>query len=798
MADSRKVTVQFLGEDKTLGRTSGSIDGKLGKLGKSFAAFGIAAAAGMAVAVGAAAKGLYEIGQQFDDATDKIRVSTGATGKRLQAFKDDLKSVASNTASPLADVGDAIAGIAQRLDLTGRPLRAVSKQMLDLSRITGTDLSSNVESVSRLFGDWSIKTEDMGMAMDKLFRASQATGLPVDQLAQTMTQFGGPMRQLGFDFETTAALVGKFQKEGVNSSLVMGSMRIALGKMAVAGEPAKETLARVTEEIANAGSASEANRKAIELFGSKAGPDMAAAIREGRFSIRDLHKQISSGRDTIKKATDDTADFGEKWQIIKNRIFIALEPLATKVFDGVGNAMDRLGPHVDRFVKWFRDDAMPEIQRFGDWIRQKAIPALKDFGDWFSKKIAPALKDFAEKHLATVRRGLERLKNEFQENEPEIRRFGQWIKKAAEWTAKNLIPALSKLANGQLKTLFQVVGKVIDIFGIWVRWAGTVAGAIRRVAGVVSNAAKVFGNFLGAVRDKLGAALSFIKAIPGKIKGFFSNAGTLLKTIGGQIVAGLKQGIEGSWHLVTDVVDNLIAKIPKRIREIMGIASPSKVTIKLGKFITEGLVSGLKSGSNSLDRVIDSIAAKVAALSDKVSGLIEKRGGIIDSFTGMQQSVFGADLSNPETGAPASVASLLNYQGQQAAQARQIKSDIAKLHKMGLSNSLIKQFMSQGESGIANLHTLASSGLPSEIGQLNRLNKQTTSTYASTGNAVAGYLGVNADLAQARKDEKRAERLEAVLTKIEKHLGKNEVASATVKGSDLLIAIRREERKGRG
>lgn len=799
MADSRKVTVQFLGDDKNLGRTTSSVNSKLGKLGGAFAKFGVAAAAGLAVATAAAAKGLYEIGEQFDDATDKIRVSTGATGERLAQFENDLKAVAKNTASPLADVGDAIAEVAQRLDLTDKPLRTVSKQMLDLSRITGTDLGSNVESITRLFGDWSVKTKDMSGAMDKLFRASQATGLPVDQLAASMVQFGSPLRQLGFDFETTAALLGKFEKEGVNSNLVMGSMRIALGKMAREGEPAQETLARVTEEIKNAGSVSEANALALELFGAKAGPDMAAAIREGRFEVSDLIKTIGSGRDTIQKASNDTADFAEKWQIFKNKLFIALEPLATRVFGAFGDGMDYLTPRAEVLFRKFHRDLGPAIQQFSQWVQTRAVPALREFGDWFSKNLAPALEDFYRNRLATIIDGIGDLRAAFNRNQPELERFGQWLKRAGEWTGKYLIPVMSKLSNQQLKTLFKALAYGIDVFALWVRWAGFVGNSLKRVGNYVKALSApvvavmgVFVRFDEVVNQRINSVASTVRSLPGKIRAAFSNPGAILEAAGRAIIDGLASAM---WSATVSRLAGTLHAITTYIKDHKGPIEKDRVLLRpAGLAIMEGLARAIGDGKKPLEKVLDKVTDYVSKAGDKLASLLSKRKDIMSSFQGMTSSVFSADLTNPETGVGPTVAGLLDYQRRQAAQARQIKADVAKAQKLGLSPSLIKQFLASGESGIANLHALAS-GTSADVAQLNSLNAATNSALGAAGMSTAGYLGVNDQIKTARDQLASARKTEHYLAKIEKHLAKNEVATVTLKGSDLIVAIRKAERK---
>lgn len=327
---------QLIAESRVAGVTAGGnvASGFAGALSK------FAAPVAVAVAAGAA----FKLGESFDKAYDKIRIGTGATGDRLAGLRRDFKAVAASGPADFDTVSTAITSLNQRLGITGKPLQDLSKGVVRLSRLTKTDLGTNIESVTRVFGDWGVAVGDQSGKLDTLFRASQATGTSVDRISSLMVKFGSPLRQLGFTFDQTAALAGKFEKEGVNTELVMGSMRIALGRMAREGEPAKETLARVTDQIKNAGSVSEANALALELFGARAGPDMAAAIREGRFELGSLYDQVSNGTETLEKAGKDTSSWSGKLQTLKNKVLVGLEPIAIRTFNAVGHAMDAITP----------------------------------------------------------------------------------------------------------------------------------------------------------------------------------------------------------------------------------------------------------------------------------------------------------------------------------------------------------------------------------------------------------------------------------------------------------------------
>lgn len=313
------------------------------QLGRGISDVGRTMTAALTVPIAGAAAAILKAGTDTQQAFDRIRVATGATGQQLAAYQQVAKNVGGTVPNSLNEVSQAVAGLAQRTGLTGKPLEDLSRQVLTLSRITGTDLNEAIRQSSRVFGDWGIKAQQQGAALDLLFRASQQTGIGVQQLEESMVRSGAPLRQLGFSFGEAAALVGKFEKEGVNSQLVLGSLRIELSRLAKAGiTDAHQAFLQIIESIKGAGSASAANGLAVKAFGARAGPDMAAAIREGRFEIEKLWKGISQGGDTIRKAGQDTLHFGEQFAILRNKVELALRPLGQELMKALSGLAGHL------------------------------------------------------------------------------------------------------------------------------------------------------------------------------------------------------------------------------------------------------------------------------------------------------------------------------------------------------------------------------------------------------------------------------------------------------------------------
>ena len=332
-----------------MGKLNKKVSGGLSSATKTAGAMG----AGVLGAAGVAIGGLLEIGTTFDGAYDNIRANTGKTGEELESLKGSLHTVATTTATSFGEAAAVIGVLNSKLGLTGEPLEAVTKSLIDLSNLTGTDLNGNVEAVSKAFQNFGVLAAYQSGALDVFYRASQNSGVSVADLATSMADSGAILRASGFDFQTSTAFLASLGKAGIDAGDVMPFLKKGLAGAAKAGKDAGTYLNDTFAAIKNAPTETAAAAAAVEAFGSK-GATMAQLIREGKLSYDDLKASIADG-DTISKATKDTEDFGEKFTKLKNRIMAALEPFATKVFEKVGEIMDKVGPKVDQLSKFFQE-----------------------------------------------------------------------------------------------------------------------------------------------------------------------------------------------------------------------------------------------------------------------------------------------------------------------------------------------------------------------------------------------------------------------------------------------------------
>jgi phage-related minor tail protein len=427
-------------------------------LGSQFdeAVGGIAVATGKAVVE--AGKYLKDLGSQFDEAADAIRIGTGATGDALDGLLDDFDEVYKSVPTTMEDASKAIADYNTRLGLTGPQLQEISKQALQVSDMLGDDLGGVIEESSQAFQQWNIDAENMGGAMDYIFKVSQSTGMGFTDLMSNMQKFGPQLQEMGYSFETASALMGQLDKAGVNVEEVLGAMKKSVGALAKEGISASDGLAMYYEQIKNAGTAAEAASIASEIFGTKAGSTMAAAIRDGTLAVGDLTESLLENGETIAGAAEDTYDFAERLQIMKQGLEVALKPMANTVFDGLNKFMPVLQKLMEQIVPVI-SDAVEAAAPFVEEFLMGAANALEDVLPLISQ-LAADLLPILTQLMSTL---LPPLLSLVQTLLPPLMQIVGAILPPIASLLSTILPMITQIVSAVLPVLVQIISALLPV-----------------------------------------------------------------------------------------------------------------------------------------------------------------------------------------------------------------------------------------------------------------------------------------------------------------------------------------------
>lgn len=447
--------------DPSLGKAIESAQKKISGLNVKALAVG-AAVGGIAVATGKAVveagKYLKDLGSQFDEAADAIRIGTGATGDALDGLLDDFDEVYKSVPTTMEDASKAIADYNTRLGLTGPQLREISKQALQVSDMLGDDLGGVIEESSQAFQQWNIDADNMGGAMDYIFKVSQSTGMGFTDLMSNMQKFGPQLQEMGYSFETASALMGQLDKAGVNTEEVLSAMKKSVGALAKEGISASDGLAMYYEQIKNAGTAAEAASIASEIFGTKAGSTMAAAIRDGTLAVGDLTESLLENGETIAGAAEDTYDFAERLQIMKQGLEVALKPMANTVFDGLNKFMPVLQKLMEQIVPVI-SDAVEAAAPFVEEFLMGAADALEDVLPLISQ-LAADLLPILTQLMSTL---LPPLLSLVQTLLPPLMQIVGAILPPIASLLSTILPMITQIVSAVLPVLVQIISALLPV-----------------------------------------------------------------------------------------------------------------------------------------------------------------------------------------------------------------------------------------------------------------------------------------------------------------------------------------------
>ena len=337
--------------------------------------------------------------------------------------------------------------------------------------------------------------------------------------------------------------------------------------------------------------------------------------------------------------------------VIINKVIPALVAFAQAVGGYIIEILTQLGPVIDSVVALFTgliNFIFNDLAPVWDWlIKNVFMPFFTFLVNLFADRLK-AILDIVQgvfeviKGVITVVLGLIKgiidtvlalVKGDWQ---------GAWtaIQKMAEtvWNGiKAIIHGAATIIQGVIEFLLT---KITDIIGGGLNAAKNLfTGAMGAIVGIIKGA---FGAITGAGSGLIKALWSGISSVVswlagmvgglvGNIVGWFGNKlPSSLYNIGRSVIEGLWNGLKSLAGWIQSKVINLVKDIlPGPIKDILGIHSPSRVMMGLGKMVMLGLALGITDNSGevlgAVDKVTGAVVARAqtgsTAMGDAITGL---------------------------------------------------------------------------------------------------------------------------------------------------------------------------------
>ena len=714
------------------------------------------------LALGAAAGYAYN---QVDEGLDTVAARSGETGKSLVGLQDTFKKVAGTATQDMATVGEVVGGLAGKLDLTGKPLENLSTRLLDFARVTGTDAISTSDAVAKAMNGLGINAKDSAAFLDTLLVASQKSGVAVDQLASTLAATGPTFRTIGLDTGQATAFIAAFERAGLPATKAVAGLNKAAGALAAKGvKDIPSALDGVISRIKGAGSESKATAIAVETFGARVGVQMADAIRNGTLSIEDLQAALKNSKgslDDAKKATDGPA---ESIARLKNQMQLAGASIAEALIPVFDAIIPKLQALAEKFASMSPGVKTALVVTLGLAAAMGPLltvvgNAMRVFGGLskaigFTKMVMAALKGETVASAAATKvagvvtkvwTGIQAAFNLVMSANPII-----LVGIAIAALVAGVIIAYKKFegfrnlvnkVGSALKTGFvaawnlvkRVVAVVVKaIVGYFNLWKAGIKLAVDAVVGYFNFWKDMLGKVAGWVSDVVGKVVQFFKDIPGKL----AELPKRMLELGKQLIEGVWEGISNMAGWLWDKVKGWGSGLLDGIKGLFGIASPSKVTAKMGEELARGLAVGMSRSVTVVQKGSQQLADAATAALD---GLKEKAKAALDYAAGISQDMlsFGGITQFDTSARPVDAAGLMDVMRQRLEAVRTFGANLRKLHSLNLNKTSMAEIIAAGPTvGNAIAEALLKEG-STAIREVNTLENQLQGASADVGNLGA-------------------------------------------------------------
>lgn len=288
-----------------------------------------------------------------DNGLDIIVAKTGATGEELDAMRESMETLATEIPTDFETAGAAVGEVNTRFGLTGQALEDLSGKFIKFAQLNDTDVSSAIDSVQAAMAAFSVATEDAGAFLDTLNVAAQKTGTNVDGIASAMTTNAAALKEMGLNASDAAFFIAELNKNGIDASAVMTGLKRAFANATADGKTLDDALADLQDTMTSSETDTEAYAAAMELFGNRAGPALATALKDGRLSLDALGTSLDDNLGNIETTFENTLDPPDEFRKTMNRVKLTVASLGTTLLNALLPVIEKVRETVENLQeKW--------------------------------------------------------------------------------------------------------------------------------------------------------------------------------------------------------------------------------------------------------------------------------------------------------------------------------------------------------------------------------------------------------------------------------------------------------------
>ena len=287
------------------------------------------------------------------------------------------------------------------------------------------------------------------------------------------------------------------------------------------------------------------------------------------------------------------------------------------------------------FIQGLKDKVNGIKETFVNGVNNAKNAIVNKISEWISagkstlEGFVQGLKDKANGIKETFVNGVNNAKNAI------VNKISEWIS-----TGRNVI-------NGLISGISEKVSGIRDTF---VNGVNNAKNAItNKVSEWVSAGGNLISGVISGIKDKVYSLTGSVNELINKAKSAISEKVASWVETGKNLVDGLISGIGQKAQALVDKAKGVVNNAIRAAKNLLGIKSPSRVFMEIGRYVDEGFIIGMESYAGRVaDATEDLGRSAINSMSNTVKNISDAINDNIDAQPTIRPVL---DLTNVESGA---------------------------------------------------------------------------------------------------------------------------------------------------
>ena len=485
---------------------------------------------------------------------------------------------------------------------------------------------------------------------DTIDKQSQKMGMS----AQAYQEWDAILQHSGTSIDAMGRGMTTLAKAAENDAAAFEALGISQEEVASMNQ--EELFAATIKGLQGMEEGTERTALAAKLLGGSAkelGPLLNTSAEETEAMRKRVHEL---GGVLSDEAVKNSAAFEDSLQDLKttisgakNQLLSEFLPAATQVMDGLtdifsgdSGGIEKIKQGVSDFISTL-SERLPEFVEAGGEILSTIItglfenlPQLLEAGWEILKILGEQLIKLAVQLLEIGWEWIKQLTQGIRDKISDVVQAAQdmWQQFKSDLAAR-AAEALQQGIDWIVNLIQGIKNKISDTVAAGQElWQNLKTRLASFVSEILNIGVEWITNLIQGIRNKIADTVQAGRDLIEQVKSTIRNAIANFREIGGQLMEGLKQGIVNKVQGIISAVRGAVQDAIGAAKRLLGIASPSKVFMKIGEFLDEGLAKGI-------ERFASRPVGAVKDLADEVSGTFGASYSVNGSASGSASATSG-------------------------------------------------------------------------------------------------------------------------------------------------------------